>query len=468
MYRILVTDDDKTILSGIRLHFEDQIGYELFTADNRELALEMLENNEFDAVIADLMFPETDDGLAVLKSAHRQWYQPAILAMTAFDTVDNAVATMKAGADDFAVKGFSLDELIIRIENLVKRQQEIRRLAIENEVLRQTVCQQFNDYQIIGRSKVISDLMKKIKKIADDAHATCLLGGESGTGKDLIVRTIHSMSNRSQAPFIPINCAAIPDNLLESELFGHEKGSFTGAYNTRQGKFEQAKDGVVFLDEIGELPMHLQVVLLRVLEEREIYRIGGKRPINVNVMIMAASNQNLEELVHEKRFREDLFFRLNVIKIQIPPLRERQEDIEPLARFFLDKFNRQRNKKLQLSKAALKTLNNYDYPGNVRELRNIIEDAFVFCNKKTIQPADLRFNQYRKFQYYENEKSLMEKGNGKLFNLSHQKAVQEFEKIYFIRILEKYHWQLKEAAKEIGISREWLSKKLKVLGLKKP
>jgi DNA-binding NtrC family response regulator len=334
-------------------------------------------------------------------------------------------------------------------------------------VLRQTVRQHFSDYQIIGHSGVMSDLMQKVEKIAQDAHATCLLQGESGTGKDLVARAIHSMSNRNREPFIPINCAAIPANLLESELFGHEKGSFTGAIDTQLGKFEQAKDGVIFLDEISELPMHLQVVLLRVLEEREFYRIGGKRPINVNVMILAASNQDLEQLVHETRFREDLFFRLNVIKIVIPPLRERPDDIESLSKFFLQKFNEQRNKKLKLSKAALNVLKRYEFPGNVRELRNIIEDAFVFCDGRSIKPADLRFNEQRKFQYFKGDKTGIGNDNGSLFKLKHQSALNEFEKIYFTHILKKNEWKMNETAKEVGLSREWLSKKIRSLGLKK-
>ncbi len=467
MFKILVTDDEQTILSGIGLHFQNESDYECMTADNREDARKLLESEEFDLVVADLMFPTAADGLEIMRFARQQWYRPSILAMTAFDTVENAVETMKAGADDFTSKGFGLDELILRIENLIRRKGEIRKLVIENEIMRQTLRQQYNDYQIIGKSRQIRELMEKVKKIAADAHVTCLLEGESGTGKDLIARAIHTLSSRSQAPFIPINCAAIPHNLLESELFGHEKGSFTGAYTTRQGKFEQANEGVIFLDEISELPMSLQVVLLRVLEEKEIYRIGGKRPIDTNVMILAASNQELEQLVHEKHFREDLFFRLNVIKITIPPLRERQEDIEPLATFFLEKFNQQRNKNLYLSDQALALLKKYDYPGNVRELRNIIEDAFVFCDGRVIRPADLRFNQYRKFQYYRNKKNLGDDKNGSIFEHGHQDAVHEFEKLYFTRLLDKNRWNMKATASDAGISREWLSKKIRMLNLKK-
>jgi DNA-binding NtrC family response regulator len=387
--------------------------------------------------------------------------------MTAYDTVENAEATIQAGADDFVAKGFGLDELMIRIENLCKRKRELQHLAIENEILRQTLRQQFNDYQIVGMSRAIKELMSKVKKIAEDAHATCLIEGESGTGKDLVARTIHALSKRNYAPFIPINCAAIPDNLLESELFGYEKGSFTGAYTSRQGKFEHANEGVLFLDEISELPMSLQGVLLRVLEEKEIYRIGGKRAIHVNVMILAASNRDIEKLVQRNHFRQDLFFRLNVIKITIPPLREHPEDIEPLALFFLDKFNKQRKKQLVLSKSALILLKKYIFPGNVRELRNIIEDAFVFCDGKTIHPSDLRFNLYRKFHSHKNVHIPGGKGNETLLISQQKQAVREFEKIYFTRLLNKTDWNLKETAFQAGITREWLSKKIRLLEIKK-
>ena len=464
MYRVLISDDDETILKGIRFHLQEQNALEIVTAETKEEALNYIENDEFDAVIVDLMFPEADDGLSVIRCARNQMYRPFILAMTAFESVDNAVATMQAGADDFAAKGFNLDELMLRIENLFKRKKELQHLTIENEILRQTVRQQFNDYQIIGLSRQIKELMGKVLKIAEDAYATCLIEGESGTGKDLFARTIHMMSKRSYAPFIPINCAAIPDNLLESELFGHERGSFTSAYVSRQGKFEQANEGVLFLDEISELPMPLQGVLLRALEEKEIYRLGGKRPIHVDVMILAASNRDIEQLVHRNRFREDLFFRLNVIKITIPPLREHPEDIEPLALFFLEKFNSQRNKQLVLSKASLDQLKNYTFPGNVRELRNIIEDAFVFCTGKIIHPSELRFKHPQKL-YHRTMRQSGTKQLEFLLQTDHQHAIDEFDKIYFQELLKKYDWNMQRAALEAGISREWLSKKIKQLGI---
>lgn len=465
MTRILLCDDDDTILSGIKLHFDDHPDFQVTTVSNRNAAIKNIQSNEFDVVVSDLMFPDEEDGLAVIKCAKSQWYAPAILAITAFDTIENAVRTMQAGADDFASKGFGLDEIHIRIKNVVDKKKEFLRLILENEILKQTVNQHFSDYKIIGASPQINELSQKIIKIAADAHVTCLIQGESGTGKDLVARSIHALSQRKNAPFMPINCAAIPANLLESELFGHDKGAYTGAYTSRQGKFEQSDGGVVFLDEIGELSLSLQIILLRVLEEREIYRIGGKQPIKVDVMILAASNKDLEKLVEQGRFREDLYFRLNVIKIWIPPLRDRRSDVVPLAKFFLENLNQQRNKKLRFSLKALSLLKNYEYPGNVRELRNIVEDAFVFCADKIIRPENLYFKNYNYFKK-DNNNSFTYNNAHSLLKLRHQEAVQEFEKDYFFHLLEDQRWNIKEAAIKAGITREWLSKKVKNLGLK--
>jgi len=253
MNRILIVDDEATMLKGITFHLQENSSYEIFTAAERKPAIEFIENNELDLIVTDLMMPKVEDGLAVIKAAKDQWYQPSVLAMTAFETVENVVETMRAGADDFVSKGFGIDELSMRIDNLLKKKQQFSQLSIENRILKETIQHHFSDFQIIGKSKQILNLLEKIKKIAKDARATCLIEGESGSGKDLIARIIHALSSRRQAPFVPINCAAIPENLIESELFGHEKGSFTGAYSTRQGKFEHANGGIIFLDEIDKI-----------------------------------------------------------------------------------------------------------------------------------------------------------------------------------------------------------------------
>jgi DNA-binding NtrC family response regulator len=467
MHRILIVDDEASMLKGIEFHLRENQEYEILTASDKNTAIEQLESNELDLVVSDLMLPEIKDGLTVMKTAKDQWYEPSVLAMTAFESVENAVNAMKAGADDFIPKGFGLDEMSLRIENMLKKRAQIEQLAIENRLLKEAIQKLYSDYQIIGKSPKIKDLMKKVKRVAADARASCLLKGESGTGKDLVARTIHALSSRRNDPFVPINCAAIPENLIESELFGHEKGSFTGAYTTKQGKFEHARGGIIFLDEIGELPLPLQVRLLRVLEDKNFYRIGGKSAIHVDVMVISATNSDLNTLVKQGLFREDLYYRLNVVSIWVPPLRERSEDIRLLAQFFLEKFNQERNKNLKLSRDSLQLLESYDFPGNVRELRNIIEDAFVFTDGQWIQPQNLSLRHTtakRKGKFSQNTNSRVVE---ELNQLPYKDALEHFEKNYFYKLIEDSHWNINEAAKKAGMSREWLSKKVNKLGLKK-
>jgi DNA-binding NtrC family response regulator len=464
MHHILIIDDDQTMLRGIELNLEDHHDFRISTASTRKKALKLLTEKEFDLVVTDLMVPETSDGLDIIRLASAQWYRPTIMVMTAYESLENAVRTMQAGADDFIPKGFGIDEFIFRIENLLKNREKIAKLERENRILREMIQHQYSDYQIIGESAAIKELKNKIKKVAADAKSTCLIVGESGTGKELVARNIHLLSTRKNGPFVPINCAAIPENLIESEFFGHEKGSFTGAESTQQGKFEIARNGIIFLDEISELPLPLQVRLLRVIEEKTFYRIGGKEPIEVDVMILAATNRDLKILVSNGKFREDLYFRLNVITIPVPPLRERKEDIALLVKFFLNKFNHERRKKVKITRWAMKQLKNYDFFGNVRELRNVIEDAFVLCENNQIDTGDL---------------SIKKSGGGKILapgedssffsvdgkDLAFRKALKRFEKVYFTRLLKKNAGVLNATAAEAGMSREWLGKKLKQLGL---
>jgi DNA-binding NtrC family response regulator len=467
MPRLLIVDDEISMLRAIEFYFQENNNYEILTASDRKTAIALLESNEIDLVLSDLMLPNINDGLEVMKTAKEQWYQPSVLAMTAFETIENAISAMKAGADDFISKDFGLDEMSLRIDNMLKKKEQVDQLSIENRILKETIQRQYSDFQIIGKSIQILNLLKKIQKVAHDAKSTCLIHGESGTGKDLIARTIHSLSLRKDAPFIPINCASIPENLIESELFGHEKGSFTGAYTTKQGKFEHAKGGIIFLDEIGELPLPLQVRLLRVLEDRNFYRIGGKQQINVDVMVISATNSDLNSRVRAGTFREDLYFRLNVINIWVPPLRERKEDIRILAQFFLNKFNSERNKNLKLSEKAIQLLESYHFPGNVRELRNIIEDAFVFSESPWIQPENLSL---RKTTSEISDNSLVQGSKNiekNIFKLKHKNALEKFEQEYLRKLMQENYWSINEAAKKAGLSREWLGKKIKKMGLKK-
>ena len=465
MYHILIVDDEVSMLKGIEFNLQDNPDYEIQTATKKEEAIEILKSSELDLVVSDLMMPDVADGLAVMSTAKQQWYNPSVLAMTAFETIENAVKAMQAGADDFISKGFGIDELSFRIQSILKKKKQLDQLSNANKILQETIQQHYSDFKIIGISGQISELLSRVQRVATDATATCLIQGESGTGKELVARTIHALGKRKNAPFVAINCAAIPENLIESELFGHEKGSFTNAYSTKPGKFENAKGGIIFLDEIGELPLVLQVRLLRVLEERSFYRIGGSRPIEVDVMILAASNKNLYNLVQKGQFREDLYFRLNVIQIEIPPLRTRPEDIRVLANFFLERFNRERKKHLTFSENALQKLESYDFPGNVRELRNIVENAFVFCEGQMIQPNNLTLH---KQDDATEEKELTKVSDLQVpftSDLSYHEALENFERDYFIKILDEVYWSKIEAAKKAGISREWLSKKIQRLGL---
>jgi DNA-binding NtrC family response regulator len=467
MPNILIVDDEISMLKGIEYILQNVPGFKNFTAPNLDQAIEIMEKEDLDLVISELMLPKIEEGLEVIRKAKSHSYNPSLLIMTAFDTAENAIEAMKAGADDFISKGFSADELIVRINNILEKRRYLEKIAFENKILKDSLKQQYNDFKIVGQSKGTQDLIKKIKKIADDGNSTCLIHGESGTGKDLIARTIHLLSKRNLAPFVPINCAAIPDNLIESELFGHEKGAFTGAINTQHGKFEQATNGIIFLDEISELSKKMQVRLLRVLEERSFYRIGGKKLINIDVMVLAATNVDLFKMVKKNKFREDLYYRLNVINIYTPPLRERKEDIAELAIFFIEKLNQERNKNIKISKQALNILKDYSFRGNVRELRNIIEDAFVFCTENVIEPCNLTLIQNK----YEIEADLNDNianDNSPIYiDQPYHNSLVEFEKSYFEKLLRHNYWNLTKAAEKAQISREWLSKKIKSVGLKK-
>lgn len=467
MVNILIIDDEISMLKGLEYNLQDEPGFQVYTASCLEKAIDIMEREEFDLVICDLMLPKIEDGLEVMRIAKNQIYNPSLLAMTAFDTAENAMEAMNAGADDFVAKGFHAGELVIRIKNMLDKRRYLEKIAFENRILKESLKKQYNDFKIVGNSEATQNLIKKIRKIADDGNSTCLIYGESGTGKDLVARTIHLLSKRNQAPFVPINCAAIPENLIESELFGHEKGSFTGAINTQQGKFEQARDGVIFLDEISELSKNMQVRLLRILEERSFYRIGGKKVINVDVMVLAATNVDLFELVKKNKFREDLYYRLNVININTPPLRERKEDIPDLALFFIEKLNKERNKNIKISKPAINLLKDCSFRGNVRELRNIIEDAFVFCSGNSIELQNLKILKGQHRNDSEENESFINENYSNYLDLPYHDSILEFEKSYFKRLLYNNMWNLTKSAEKAKISREWLSKKIKNIGLRK-
>jgi two-component system response regulator AtoC len=358
--------------------------YDIETASNGEEGLQKVADSAFDQILCDIRMPQMD-GLEFLKEVQKMGVNTTIIMMSAYGTVDTAIEAMKLGAYDYISKPFKPDEIILTL----KKAEERERLRRENEFLRKEIKKEFSFENIVSKNEKMQKIFEVIKKVAQ-YKSTILITGESGTGKELVARALHYNSDRSQNPFIPVNCGAIPENLLESELFGHEKGAFTDAIRTKKGLFEEADDGTLFLDEIGELPLQLQVKLLRVLQDGEIRRVGDSKPIQIDVRIIAATVKDLIKEVNEGRFRDDLFYRLNVFPIHIPPLRERKEDIPLLVTHFIKKYGLSLNKNvLGINPKALETLMNYRWFGNVRELENTIERAMVLADESNIELENL-------------------------------------------------------------------------------
>ena len=384
MKRLLIVEDKESLALMLKEAVESE-GLEADIASNGSDAMRRLaEGRRYLAVVTDLRLPGAD-GIAVLKQAKESDPECPVIVMTAFGTIDNAVEAMKLGAFDFIQKPLDVDHLIL----LLQRCREHRELLHENLLLKEEFQTRYGLPAIVGDSAPIIDVSQAIQRVAP-TDSTVLLQGESGTGKELFARAIHQLSARRNRPFVAINCAAIPDTLIENELFGHEKGSFTGASARQLGKFELADSGTIFLDEIGDLGAAVQSKLLRVLQERNFERIGGTSSIDVDVRVICATNRNLTDDVKSGRFREDLFFRVNVFPVTIPPLRARKDDVDALADFFLQRFARELGKPaLRISDAARASLRAHDWPGNIRELENCIERAAILCDHNTIEPHDL-------------------------------------------------------------------------------
>ena len=386
MQTILIVEDKDSMAEMLRETLEAE-GYHIMVAADGQKGIRCLRDCHVDLVLTDLKLPKKD-GIEVLKSSKAENPLLPVIVMTAFGTVEKAVSAMKEGAFDFITKPFDTDHLII----LIKRALENQRLVTENLLLRDELEGKFGMPKIIGRSQAITEVAQNVQKVAP-AKTTVLLLGESGTGKELFARAIHHLSNRKEYPFVPINCAAIPRELLETELFGHEKGSFTGAGARKVGKFELADKGTIFLDEIAEMDLALQAKILRVIQEGEIERVGGLRSITIDVRIVAASNKDIDKAVQEKLFREDLFYRLNVFPIVIPPLRDRKEDLPLLAEYFIAKYCRELKTALKTIRPnVLETLMSYPWKGNVRELENCIERAIILSEGDEITEDHIILN----------------------------------------------------------------------------
>ena len=378
METILVAEDKESMAEMLRETLESE-GYAVISARDGAEGIRLLKDVRIDLVLTDLKLPGKD-GISILKASKEDNQLRPVIIMTAFGSVETAVSAMKEGAFDFITKPFDTDHLLM----LIKRSLETQRLHTENILLKEEVTSKLGLRRIIGKSQKIVDVAQIVQKVAQ-TKATVLLTGESGTGKELFARAIHNLSSRNEYPFVPINCAAIPRELLESELFGHEKGAFTSAEAKKPGKFELADKGTIFLDEIGDMDLTVQSKVLRAIEEGEIERVGSIKAIQVDVRIVAASNKDLEKAVEEKKFREDLFYRLNVFPIKIPPLRERREDVPLLVEYFINKYCIEIKTPVKnISKEALDMLMSYYWKGNVRELENAIERAVILCDGETI------------------------------------------------------------------------------------
>lgn len=451
MEKILIIED-KLSLQKLLEEVLKKSGYYVECASDGEKGKDLIEKDEFDLIIADYKLPKKD-GIELLKISKEKNPDIPFIIMTAYGTIELAVEAMKKGAEDFILKPIDPDHLLLIVKKVFEKQNILK----ENILLKSESSVFFPLPQIIGSSPVMEKVSEEVRKVAP-TDATVLLLGESGTGKELFARAIHSLSKRAKGPFIAINCAAIPDTLLENELFGHEKGSFTGAVSRQLGKFELSDGGTIFLDEIGELSKDVQSKVLRVLQEKEFERIGGSSTIKVNVRILCASNQDLKKAVEEGRFREDLFFRINIFPITIPPLRYRTSDIPLLAEHFLNKYSKEFGKKKQkIHPEAIKKLTNYGWPGNVRELENTIERAIILAKKDFIMPEDIFISEEMDYKISPID----------LFNLPDdlQKAtqilIQEIEIHKIKNTLEKTKNNIEEAAKILNISSKTLRKKIK-------
>jgi DNA-binding NtrC family response regulator len=446
---ILVVDDDKNICKMIEINLRKEKNYEVSIATNGEACLKHIREDSPDLVLLDIQMPGID-GIETLKRIREQDTIIPVVMMSAHGTIEKAVQSMRLGAYDFITKPFASDRLLVTVNNALLN------FSLKKEVdeLKRELKDRYQFKNIIGQSGVMQEVFRSLEKVVD-SNVTVLIQGESGTGKELIARAIHFHSRRSNNPFVAVNCSALPESLLESELFGHEKGSFTGATGRRIGKFEQANNGTIFLDEIGLMTPATQSKVLRVLQEREFERVGGNDLVRVDTRVISATNKDLEEAVKKGEFREDLFYRIAVFPIKLPALRERKEDIPLLAAHFLKKYSEQEGKQIEdISPDALELLMSYHWPGNVRELENAIERAVVLANPPEIAAKDLPSN----------VRSLGEK---KIYESDNKLAgwIEKLEENALRQALLECEGNISQTAKKLGIGRATIYRKAKKYGL---
>ena len=443
--RILIVEDEDKLRRILELQLTDA-GFDVEKAASAEEALGLIDRS--DLIVTDFKLPNMT-GLEMLRLIRRQDSNIPVIVMTAFGTVENAVEAMKAGAADFLLKPFSLDHLT----TIVNKALEVRHLRDENRQLKEELGRRYQWDNIIGRSRQMQEVFATIMRVGP-SRATVLLAGESGTGKDLIARAIHFHSPRKDRPFVKINCTALPENLMESELFGYEKGAFTGANVSRPGKFEQANTGTVMLDEIGDVPASIQVKLLRVLQEREFERLGSNKTTHIDVRVIAATNRDLRAALEDGTFREDLYYRLNVVPLEIPPLRERTDDIPYLAHHFVEKLAGETGGRVtSITEAAIGKLMQYTWPGNVRELENVIERSMVMSMGEKLDAADIRLDM-----------NLRHRQQGELA-LPEGMSLDQYEQELIRNALKKSDGNKSSAARLLGLTRNALRYRLTQMGI---
>lgn len=444
--KILAVDDEKSIRDSLSMILSDE-GYEVNSAADGEEALKLINDENFDVIISDIKMPGVD-GMELLSKASKVSPETFFIIMTAYASVNTAVEALRHGAFDYLIKPVEFDDLLIRVKRLL----DYKQLSIENKMLKQRTIEEGDFSHIIGKSEPMKKIFELIKQVAP-TNSNVLISGKSGTGKELAAKAIHNNSLRRDQIFLPINCGAISENLIESELFGHKKGSFTGATEEKQGLFKVADGGTLFLDEIGDLPLNLQVKLLRAIEDRKFLPVGGTKAIETNVRIIAATNQNLYEKTKKGEFREDLFYRLNVVEIKLPSLNERKDDIPLLIDHFIEKYCNEMGKKvLGVDNETMKILMNHDWQGGVRELENVVERAIIFSNKDFITVDNLA-------------EHIRGETDSHTYPDSLKDAIAGFEREHILSVIKKFDYNKEEAAKALKIGLSSLYRKMEELNI---
>jgi DNA-binding NtrC family response regulator len=448
-WQILVVDDEEIMCESLAAWLRED-GYTVDTASSGRDAVEKARQRDYAIYFVDLKMPGGMDGIETMMQIRKLHADASIIIITAYATVDTAITAMKEGAQEYIVKPCNPEEISLLVSRIIK----VKNLQRENTILRKKLTRQYSLHDVISKNSKMHDILSLAQEISS-LPSTVLIQGESGTGKELIARAIHNSGDRAPKPFVAVSCAALAETLLESELFGHEKGAFTGAAAQRQGKFELAHGGTIFLDEIGDISPKLQVDLLRVLQDRAFYRVGGSDEVRVDVRVVAATHVNLQQAVADGRFRDDLFYRLNVIEIRIPPLRERREDIPLLAAHFLERISRELGRDVsEIHDGALRILMDYHWPGNVRELENALERAVVTCRGRELQAEHFGF-------------LTSGAAASQPWNVPAGASLQDMEKVVIVATLERTSGNIKESATILGIDRSTLYEKIKKYGIQR-